>query len=151
MSGYKEINFPGGRIFVSHESDSRRLVKLREYVRLLEILGKHSEEKFLKDPFLYGNAERYLQLSIQCLLDIGNHIVAEKKLGTPADYTEIIRILGNSGIIPNELVDRILPMAGLRNILVHDYLEIDRTQIYRMIREQLGNFEIFAAHIGKLL
>ena len=62
-----------------------RIAKIREYVALLRrIRGLTDEEHFLKDPLIYGNAERYLQLAIQNVLDISNHIVADMKLSLPA-------------------------------------------------------------------
>ena len=43
-----------------------RIVKIRQYVALLKkIRGLADERAFVKDPLIYGNAERYLQLAIQ--------------------------------------------------------------------------------------
>ncbi len=54
-----------------------RIAKIREYIDLLRKIYRQSDEKtFIKDPLVYGNAERYLHLAIQCVLDISNHIVA---------------------------------------------------------------------------
>lgn len=42
-----------------------RIAKIRQYVALLKrIRGLTNEATFVKDPLIYGNAERYLQLSI---------------------------------------------------------------------------------------
>jgi len=55
-----------------------RIAKIREYVALLRKIHRLADEKtFIKDPLIYGNAERYLQLTIQCVLDISNHVVAD--------------------------------------------------------------------------
>ena len=71
-----------------------RIAKIREYVALLRKIYRQNEEKaFLKDPLVYGNAERYLQLAIQCVLDISNHIVIESSskclLSTRSDLQEV--------------------------------------------------------------
>ena len=48
-----------------------RIAKIRQYVALLKrIRGLADERAFVKDPLIYGNAERYLQLAIQAVLDI---------------------------------------------------------------------------------
>ena len=58
-----------------------RIAKIREYIALLRRIYRQSDEKtFIKDPLVYGNAKRYLQLAIQCVLDISNHIVADLRL-----------------------------------------------------------------------
>ena len=46
---------------------------------------------------------------------------------------------------------KIAPMAGLRNILVHDYLDIDREKLYDLLRTHLDDFKEFGRHIAKLL
>jgi len=42
-------------------------------------------------------------------------------------------------------------MAGFRNILVHEYLEIDRRRVYQVLREELQDFDRFIAAISKRL
>jgi uncharacterized protein YutE (UPF0331/DUF86 family) len=42
-------------------------------------------------------------------------------------------------------------MAGFRNILVHEYLEIDRRKVYRVLRDDLGDFDRFVKAVSKLL
>jgi uncharacterized protein YutE (UPF0331/DUF86 family) len=82
---------------------SKRLNKLREYIALLHKIRKEEKGCFISDTFVYGNAERYLHLAIQCVLDIGNHFISEKKFDDPNEYRDIIIILGEADIIPFEL------------------------------------------------
>ncbi len=42
-------------------------------------------------------------------------------------------------------------MAGFRNILVHEYLEIDRRRVYQVLRDDLVDFERFIKAVSKLL
>ncbi len=102
-----------------------RLGKLEDYVRLLERLREYPKDSILKDPFVYGNLERYLQLAIQTVLDISNHILAERKVRGISEYRDLLERLGSEGVISVELAARIIPMAGLRNILIHQYLDLD--------------------------
>jgi len=130
---------------------AKRLSKLREYVELLRILSGHTREEFINDPFVIGNVERYLQLAIQIVLDIGNHIVADDRLGPVEEYRDAIRLLGQSSYLDPDLTRRLIPMAGLRNILVHDYLEIDRGRLHALLQDSLEDFELFATQIGRHL
>ena len=126
----------------------KRLQKLREYVILLKKLHKTPKETFVQDPFVVGNVERYLQLAIQTTLDIGNHIIANLKVKSPEEYREIFIRLGEEKIIPMELAERMTPLASLRNILVHDYLEVDLEIIYDSLKKELQDFEDYAKYIG---
>jgi len=96
-----------------------RIAKIREYVALLRKIYRQNEEKaLLKNPLVYGNAERYLQLAIQCVLDISNHIVADLRLNLPADNRELFEMLAEHKVLSKSLSARLTSMAGFRNILV---------------------------------
>jgi uncharacterized protein YutE (UPF0331/DUF86 family) len=88
-----------------------------------------------------------LQVAIQCALDIGNHVIAEENLTAPEDQADIFQILGASGILPPPFAERIVPMAGFRNILVHDYLRIDHARVYSILTQALTDLEEFARHV----
>ena len=129
-----------------------RIAKIREYVALLrKIRSLADEAHFIKDPLIYGNAERYLQLAIQAVLDISNHIVADLNLSLPADSKELFDLLAAHKLLPPALSKKLVSMAGFRNVLVHEYLEIDRRRVYRVLSEDLGDFEKFIKAVTKLL
>ncbi len=130
---------------------AKRLGKLCEYIRLLRILRSRSREEFIEDPFVIGNVERYLQLAIQVVLDICNHIVADDRLGAVDEYRDAIQLLGQNGYLQPDLTKRLIPMAGLRNILVRDCLGVDRRRIHTLLHDCLGEFEQFAIQIGRRL
>lgn len=109
------------------------------------------ERRFVGDPLVYGNAERYLQLAIQAVLDVSHHIVADRKLGLPADSKELFEVLARQKILPASLSKRLMLMAGFRNILVHEYLEIDRRRVYRALTDDLADFDKFVKAVSKLL
>jgi uncharacterized protein YutE (UPF0331/DUF86 family) len=109
------------------------------------------ERSFLADPDICGNAERQLQVAIQAAIDIGNHLLADLDLGTAKDYKDIFRILSEHRIIPNRLASRLSSMTGLRNVLVHDYLEVDLGIVFAILKSDLPDFEKFIAAVMKLV
>ena len=60
----------------------------------------------------------------------------------PRDAYGAVEMLGKVGVLPRELAERLSPIAGFRNILVHEYLEIDWNEVLRnLLRlEDLYNF-----------
>ena len=129
-----------------------RIAKIREYVALLrKIRGMADERRFVSDPLVYGNAERYLQLAIQAVLDVSNHIVADMDLTLPADNRALFDLLAKRKIVPVGLARRLGPMAGFRNLLVHEYMEIDRHRVYATLKNDLGDFDKFIRAVSKLL
>jgi len=134
---------------IDYEVIQKRLEKLNQYVGLLEKLSEQPLNRFLTDPFVRGNVERYLQLAIQVSLDIGNHILAEIQTRAPEEYRDIFILLGENKVLPVELAEKMAPLAGLRNILVYDYLEIDLNRIYEFLKTDLSDFREFAKYISK--
>lgn len=94
--------------------------------------------------------ERALQLCTQNAIDIATHIAAGHGLDTP-DYTSAIDRLAELRILPVDFARRFRGIAGLRNILVHAYLEVDLDQLQHLLRTRLGDFEEFAQYIRTAL
>jgi len=92
-----------------------------------------------------------LQLSIQTLIDIGNHILAAIGENQIEEYVDIIDKLGERNIIPSEFAQSIRGMAGLRNILVHEYASLDIKKIYDIVQDQLDDFYKFIKYINQFL
>ena len=129
-----------------------RIHKIRECVGFLKKIAKiANEESFLKDPFLSASAERYLQVAIQAVLDICNHIVADLGLEAPSEYRQVPDILAREKLLPTGLSKRMAAMIGLRNILVHEYLKLDRRLVYHVLKKDLGDFEKFIKAVSKFL
>ncbi|MFO8020730.1 MAG: DUF86 domain-containing protein, partial [Promethearchaeia archaeon] len=81
------------------------------------------------------------------VLDIGNHIVSRLELKKPEAYQDILIILGKNSILPKEFAEKIAKMAGFRNILIHNYLEINRKIVYQHLQEDLSDFDKFIKYI----
>ncbi len=128
-----------------------RVARIRESVARLVRLAALSEREFRADTDACALAERHLQVAIQALIDIGNHVVADLELGTPSEYREVFGLLATHKLIPRALATRLEKMAGLRNLLVHDYLRVDPSLVHRMLRKELADFERFIAAVLKSL
>lgn len=119
----------------------KRLNKLDEYLEILRGLQKYSLDEFLSDPEHYGSAERFLQMAIETTTDIGNHIISTLGLGEVNWYSDIASILEDKGYISVELREKWIRMVGFRNILVHDYLEVDHKIVYDVLQNKLTDLE----------
>lgn len=136
---------------VKRDVIAARLEKLRGYLQTLKAVQKNDLGSFKKDPFIHGAAERYLHLSIECLLDIGNHIIAERGYPKPETYGEILQILADNEVISGKLFGELEGMAAFRNVLVHDYLKLDLEKVYQVITDRLRYFEELAEVYAGLL
>ena len=120
---------------------------LRQYtIHLREISGQ-DEGDFLEDPRSIGSARYYLQVSIETCINIANHIIASERLRAPKDDKDSFRVLTEAGILPRDFARTMRELAGLRNLLVHLYWDVDDKMIYEGIRSELDDFEVFVAYI----
>jgi uncharacterized protein YutE (UPF0331/DUF86 family) len=124
---------------------------LDKYLSYLKALQKEikSEKEFLKDFHLFGLAERYLQLSCQAIIDILDLIVIEENLEKPDSRMEEISLLYNSGIISEKMARKLEDIVKFRNILVHEYGEIDERKVYKNLFSKTRDFEEFKKEILK--
>jgi uncharacterized protein YutE (UPF0331/DUF86 family) len=129
----------------------KRLNKVEEYLRILEGLRHYSQEEFLSNPERYGSAERFLQLAIEAIDDIGNHLIADQNLGTVDSASDIPRLLHEKSFFCEELQDTWIRMIGFRNILVHDYLDIDRQTVYGVLQNNLKDIQAIAQVFAQFL
>ena len=136
---------------VKQELVAAKLERLREYLKTLKAIQKYDVEQFKADVFVHATAERYLQLAIECLLDVGNHVISDRGLRKPDTYAEVFGILAENRVIPRKLYEEIEGMTAFRNILVHDYLRLDLDRVYQVLQRQLRHIEKLGAVFGRLL
>ena len=123
--------------------------QIDEYLSILRKISKTPKETFLKDKILIGSAKYYLQISIECCLDVANHIIASEKLRAPRDYADTFLVIQEQGVISSELGNKLRRMAKFRNRLVHLYGEIDNDYIYEYIKGDLKDIEEYKTVIIK--
>lgn len=117
----------------------RRLEKLDEYLEILQGLQRYDRAAFVGDPERYGSAERFLQLAIETTLDTGSHVIAQLGLGTIDSYRDVPRLLAEHSYIDPRLRERWIRMIGLRHVLVHDYVDLDRDIVYDVLHQDLDD------------
>jgi len=136
---------------VKPEVIENRIKKLQTYLEKLVELKNIDKNEFISD-FRNSNSAKYLlQVSIECCLDIANHIIASEKYRSPDDYADSFRILNEQKIVPDSFIDRLIEMAKFRNRIVHIYWEVDEDLVYDIIQNYLSDFELFIQSILKVL
>jgi len=128
-----------------------RLEMLREYLNILKECSNEQIERLKEDKIFRGAVERYFQLAVECVIDIGEILISNLKLRKPEDGRDVIDILGEKKIIPDGFAYTFGPITGFRNILVHNYVKIDLELVYKFLKENLEDFNQFAKYISQYL
>jgi uncharacterized protein YutE (UPF0331/DUF86 family) len=128
----------------------RRLDRLNECLQKLEPLRDKTLNEFLADGYLRDIVERNLEVAAQCCIDISNRIISLENAPRPRDSYESLLRLGEIGILPIDFARQIAPLGGFRNILVHEYLEIDWQEVFDNL-QHLADLMKFADTIREWL
>jgi uncharacterized protein YutE (UPF0331/DUF86 family) len=94
--------------------------------------------------------ERNLEIAAQCCIDICHRIITIEAAQKPVDYYEAILRMGELGVLPPDFAETFAPVAGFRNILVHEYLAVDWDQVFDSLH-RLDDFDDFAIAIQQWL
>lgn len=124
----------------------RRLDELNERLARLEPLRERPLADFYEDAYLRDIAERNLEVAAQCCIDICNRIVSLEGALKPRDYRDAILRMAELGVLPTELAQRLAPLTGFRNILIHEYLAVDWDEVYANLSD-LSDLQQFASLI----
>lgn len=92
-----------------------------------------------------------LQLAVQAALDAASHIVSDDRLGEPQTNEELFSLLEQHEWIAPGLGTELRSMARFRNLLVHGYAQIDLDKVEDVVRNHLGDLEVFVESVRERL
>lgn len=113
-----------------------------EQIRAYYVLSsdKPFTEDYLKQDAIAMNLQRLSELCI----DIANYLVRKKKLGLPQNSADAFALLQRAGFISEELLRSMKGMVGFRNVLVHQYQQLDLAIMTDIIEHHLHEPLCFA-------
>jgi len=122
------------------EIDRKLLLKrLDELLRTITMIGKRYVGKdaswLLADLERAYAFERAMHRAIEAMLDICRHIMAAKRLGLAEYYSDYPLRIADANLMDREMASKISRLAKLRNILIHEYTELD----YEKLLDEAGN------------
>ena len=97
---------------------------------------------------LYG-VERRLELLVQVAVDILGDLLAEKGI-TVWSYRRAFELGGREGLLPADLAYRLGEIAGLNNVLIHLYEDIDYQVMADSVERALADFDEFWRTMARL-
>lgn len=124
--------------------------RLRYLDLVLEELSKYRDvgpDKLRDSLSLRWAVERGLIAAATLVFDVLDHILAARFGVYPETYEDILRLSFEKGIISPELFQNIRGLGGFRNILVHQYLQVDMSELHRGLQKAFMVFPRFSREI----
>jgi uncharacterized protein YutE (UPF0331/DUF86 family) len=119
-------------------SIERCLKQIDQYYRM------ETSMPFIKDQLRLDAVAMNLQRAAELTIDIANHLVKIRKLGLPRDSRESFTLLAQARIIDETMMRKLQGMVGFRNILVHEYQELNMQILVDVIEHRTQDLLEFA-------
>ena len=126
----------------------RKLDSLSLYAtQLTEFRGVDLEE-YRRDWRVQRIVERTLQMAVETCADIAEHLISDEGgLRAPVSVADAFTVIKDAGIVSEALHGALVKMAKFRNVVVHQYDEVDAEIVIGILRKHLGIFDAFRAEI----
>ncbi len=120
----------------------KHLLMLRQHLEGVEF------SEFKDDYVLRCMAERALQVMVEIVIDIAERIIAIENAGPVATAAEAIDRLVDLKVIKSS--QPYVDMVRFRNLIVHQYEEVDPEIIFSIATKKLESFRQFRNEIDAL-
>ncbi len=114
-------------------------------------LRKRKYEEIEKDKILASAIIWNLYVMVQGSIDLALKVISLLNLRAPESYSDAFRILGEEGILPEQLVEKLMAMARFRHILAHAYAQIDLKRIYEILHKNLDDIIEYLSYLKEKL
>jgi uncharacterized protein YutE (UPF0331/DUF86 family) len=112
---------------------------------ILEARQNLTEQQFLESIDHQYVVLHALQLAIQAALDLATHLIADEGWDVPERSGEAFLVLSQHKALDASLAQRLRAMASFRNLIVHEYADVNLKAVYRIWHESLNDLKQFAA------
>lgn len=129
-------------------------------VRLLQRVGEESshlraraceDRAALRADEVRLSALKYRFITtLEALLNVAHHLCASEAWGPPSTNAAAIELLGRHGVMDGDLAGRLAKAVGLRNVLVHQYDEVDDDRVVSYL-DRLRDIDEFVAAVSSWL
>ncbi|MDO8643743.1 MAG: DUF86 domain-containing protein, partial [bacterium] len=121
-----------------------------------EIFELEKLSKIPMEEFSTGDgwklAQFHLHRALEGVFNITSHILSRIPGGAVTQYREMAEKLGEYKIVTDEFAKtKLSEMAKYRNRLVHFYAQITPTELYGILQNDLGDFDVFLGSVRKVL
>ena len=95
--------------------------------------------------------ERVFQLIVDCMIDVNVHIIREGNFGAPDDLESTFKMLGKYKVLDEDFANKIAPIVGARNMIVHRYEKLDLDLFLNNLKNNFLDFKKYIVQIDSYI
>jgi len=127
-----------------------KLRELSRRLRRVEAKQPASLKQLAADEDLQDILTRNLELAIQICIDVAFHLCGAHGV-VPTSAGEAFAQLAKRALIERSLAQRLQRAVGFRNVLAHEYTEVDWKIVMRVIRTDTRDLAAFGKAVVNML
>ena len=128
-----------------------RLSVMRGLLDDLAEVNAEGEPPLSQNRMLRHGVERILTQLVELATAINEHVVGARLQRVATSYRESFGLAEECGLIDKQLRDDLLPSVGMRNILVHEYLEIDLRKVTAAVPLALNCYRRYVQQVAEFV
>lgn len=129
----------------------KKIDLLSESIGKLERLLTNDVEEIKNDELKLPALERHFQKTVDTMIDINTHIIREGNFGTVDDLQSTFKMLGDVKVLHKDFADKISPIVGVRNMLVHRYEKLDKDLFLSNLKRNFSDLKTYLIQIHDYL
>lgn len=114
-----------------------KIKDIKNYLEQLSKIKSKTFEGYEKDFKTKAACERYFEKIAEAVVDLAILTIKEEGLSSPEEDYEVFDILENKEIIDPNLSKKLKKIKGMRNIIAHQYGDVDDKIMYVAIDKEI--------------
>jgi uncharacterized protein YutE (UPF0331/DUF86 family) len=125
---------------------TERFDRILPRLKVMKAILEEYEEKplSLRDQL---TLERAVEILADTIIDIALWIAKYHSSERPRTNREVVMLLATIGVLDKDFASRLASLAGLRNILAHQYVGIEADSLHQHAKQLLEDFPRFQKEI----
>ena len=128
-----------------------KLLTMRELLDDLDAAGPVDAGRLTDDRMLRHAVERILTQLVELAAAVNGHLAVGRLGRGAATYRESFRLAAQAGAVPHDLAERLALSAGLRNVLVHEYAQVDLALVARGVDLARTDYRAYVREVARSL
>jgi uncharacterized protein YutE (UPF0331/DUF86 family) len=95
--------------------------------------------------------ERILSALVDLAVAINTHVVVVRLGEAPHDMTASFRLAAEAGLLDADLAAELAPSVGLRNVIVHAYVDLDVARMMEAVPLAAGQYSRYVEQVARWL
>ena len=114
---------------------------------LAELAGR-ADDELLGDGTAIRAVKYAFVVAIEAAIDAAEHVISAEGWRVPESFADAFAVLGEGGILDDELADAMADAARFRNLLVHGYADVDDRRVLQVLRTGTADLRSYVAVVA---